>query len=110
MGFFSWNCAECGESISNIYSSRPDDSACALITPDKNYHDPAYDGYGRFAGVDVYELLGDGDREKAINAKPSALPFKVKLVHADCYDPCKTYSDYKESETDPTQGFFYDED
>ncbi len=114
MGFFSWRCAECGESISNIYSSRPEESDCVLITPNKTYHDPAYDGYGRFAGVDVYELLGDGDRDKAIkaqfNGNPDELPFKIKVLHKRCHSPDKTYADYAESERCEAQGFFYEED
>ena len=110
MGFFSWQCAECNESVSNKHSERPQDSACVLVTPDKNYHDPAYDGYGRFDGVDVYELLGDGDRSKGLDIfydENRDDPFKIKVLHKRCHSPDKSYDDYSESENDPTQGFFY---
>jgi hypothetical protein len=110
MGFFSWNCAECNESISNKHSERPQDSACVLITPNKTYHDNAYDGYGRFDGADVYELLGDGDRSKGLDIfydESQDSPFKIKVVHERCFSAEKQYEDYKESENDPTQGFFY---
>ena len=116
MGFFSWKCAECNESVSNKWSSRPKDSDCHLVTPHRTYHDKAYDGYGYFNGFDVYELLGggvgDAFRLKAINAYHSgnrdSLPFKIKLVHTRCAG--KTYDELNESENCPSQGFFYDDD
>jgi len=111
MGFFSWKCAECNESVSNKHSSRIDDSDCMLVTPNETYHDPEYDGYGVFGKVDVYELLGDGDREKAIETFYSddreSLPFKIKIVHTICAG--KSYDELNESENCPEQGYFYGE-
>jgi hypothetical protein len=110
MGFFSWECAECGGSISNKFSTRPDDSDCVLITPDKNYHDPAYEGYGKFNGVDVYELLGGGDRDRGVEAffNGDVLPFDIKVIHKRCQGT-KGYDDYEESDRCPDQGYFYDD-
>jgi hypothetical protein len=102
MGFFSWKCAECGESVMNKHSHQPEDSNCVLVTPNKNHHEPAYDGYGVFNGTDVYELLGNGNRAKGIKMDYSGdrqdLPFRVKLVHSRCHSPLKGYEDYEESE------------
>ena len=114
MGFFSWKCAECDKSVMNEMSHRPEDSDCVLVTPYKNYHESAYQGVGEFAGTDIYSLLGDGDRYKAIkidcNGNSDDLPFKIKIVHARCHSPNKGYDDYKESETCPVQGFFLSRD
>ena len=112
MGFFSWKCAECSESVSNKWSSRPQDSDSQLVTPHMTYHDKAYDGYGVFNGVDVYELLGEGDRLKGIDIYHSgdrgSLPFKIKIVHTRCAG--KSYDELNESENCPEQGFFYEEE
>ena len=109
MGFFSWQCAECNESVMNKWSHQPEKSDCVLVTPDKNYHDPAYDGYGVFDGADVYEMLGNGDRTKGIYAEPKDRPFKIKLLHSRCHSPSKSYDDYSESASCPDQGFFGDD-
>ena len=112
MGFFSWKCAECNESVSNKHSIRIDDSDCMLVTPNETYHDPEYDGYGVFGKVDVYEMLGDGDRNKGIETSfhgdKESLPFKIKIVHSRCHH--KTYDELDESERCSEQGFFYDDD
>ena len=112
MGFFSWKCSECDESVTNKWSNHPKNSNCVLVTPDKNYHEPAYDGYGVFDGHDVYELLGNGDRDKAIgtfyNGDRESLPFKIKIVHTRCAG--KSYDELNESDDCPQQGFFFDEE
>ena len=112
MGFFSWNCAECGESISNMFSNRPEDSECVLVTPDKNIHDPMYEGYGKFNGVDVFELIGDGNVTRAIDiyctGDPNDLLFRIKVVHKRCHHSGKGYDDYYVSEDCEFQGYFYD--
>jgi len=93
----------------NKWSHQPEKSDCVLVTPDKNYHDPAYDGHGVFDGADVYEMLGDGDRTKGIYADPKDRPFKIKLLHSRCHSPSKSYDDYSESASCPDQGFFGDD-
>ncbi len=112
MGFFSWKCAECNESVSNKHSSRIDDSDCMLVTPNETYHDPEYDGYGVFGEVDVYELLGDGDRIKGIDHYHSgdrdSLPFTIKVVHTRCCG--KNYDELNESKNCSEQGFFYEDE
>lgn len=113
MGFFSWKCAVSGESISNVYSGRDEEkSKCYLITPDKTYYEDAYEGYGIFGGVDVYELLGDGDRLKGIEDRftdGKTPKFKIKLVLKEHFDN-QSYEDLPESEDCEQQGFFYIEE
>lgn len=109
MGFFSWRCAVSGESIANIYSLKPEEQTqCYLITPDKTYYEPAYGGYGKFAGVDVYELLGDGDRMKGIDDyHEGKSKFDIKIVLKKHYKG-QTYEELPPSPPCPYQGYFYD--
>jgi hypothetical protein len=111
MGFFSWNCAVSRKSIANRYSGRPaNESDCYLVTPNKTYHEPSYEGYGDFGGVDVYELLGDGDREKGIDDYYEGTPkFQIKIVSAKYYSGQK-YDELKASTNCEYQGYFYPED
>ena len=108
MGFFSWNCAVSGKSVANRYSGRPaSETNCYLVTPDKRYHEPSYEGYGAFGGIDVYELLGDGDRDKGIDESFNGTPkFDIKIVLAKYYNGQK-YDDLKPSTDCKYQGYFY---
>jgi hypothetical protein len=110
MGFFSWKCAQCDESVMNNVGFSTEDSDCVLVTPHKNYHEHAYRGYGKFAGTDVYTLLGGGDRNKGVTMdcgwNPDDLPFRIKVVHTRCHSPYKCYEDYKPSESCPVQGYY----
>lgn len=58
MGFFSWLTADTRESISNIHSERPVKTVY-LLQPDGQspLEEPAYNGYGVFAGVSAYAWL-----------------------------------------------------
>lgn len=110
MGFFSWKCAVSGESVANIYSGMDiSQSDCVLITPNKVYFEPSYEGYGEFGGVDVYDLLGDGDRNKGIDDYFNGNPkHDIKVVLSKHYEKDKhTYDSLKASETCEYQGYFY---
>ncbi|OAB45988.1 hypothetical protein [Paenibacillus glacialis] len=108
MGMFSWKCAVSKLSIANVHSGQsPKRSQCYLITPTQSIYEDAYDGYGVFGGKDVYELLGDGDRDKGIKNDLSGKgKFEIKIVLKQFYKG-QTYDQLLESESCPDQGFFY---
>ncbi len=114
MGFFSWKCAVSSESVANRYSGKPkEQTECYLITPNNVYYEDNYEGYGEFGGVDVYELLGDGNRNLGIDREyrqaedGSTLPFEIKIVLAKHYNGQK-YEDLEKSDICDCQGYFYD--
>jgi hypothetical protein len=108
MGFFSWRCAKSGLSIASSYACLPDEySDCYLVTPTNVYHESSYSGYGVFGGVDVYELLGDGDRDKGIFREDK--PFDIKIVLAKYYNGEK-YDELPPSDDCEYQGYFYDDE
>ena len=111
MGFFSWKCAKSKESIASCYSGKPaEQSECFLITPEKTYYEPSYEGYGDFGGRDIYEILGDGDRIRGIDLYlDGKASFDIKIVLAKKYNNEK-YEDLPASEDCEYQGFFYPED
>ena len=111
MGFFSWDCAECGKSIMNKHADhdscrrhrgithvRPDDSLAG-----------EYDGYGSVAGEDIYAWVGDGDRDLGIEISLSSYPRpadrQIKVLHRDCYNGQK-YAELPESEMAENQGYW----
>jgi hypothetical protein len=105
MGFFSWKCCVSGKSLMNIYAGQGD-WAAYLVTPDRTYYESAYDGYGDFDGVDVYELIGDGDRDKGIQDYYNGTPkFDIKVVLRRYYTG-QTYDQLPKSEDCPRQGYF----
>jgi len=94
MGFFSWNCKQCGESIKAPYDVPEGmewQNDCVLVREDKDPLIGEYDGYGRIDGFDLTGLPGDPE-----------------LWHENCWmneeRPLYTGpSDYADD-----QGFFYD--
>ena len=57
MGMFSWLTNDMGESVTNRYT---DEGALPVYLHDNEgnvWHEPDYEGYGEFGGVDYYELL-----------------------------------------------------
>ncbi|MBU7315970.1 hypothetical protein [Paenibacillus oleatilyticus] len=111
MGMFSWTCAVSGKSLANIHSGMPPkQSKCYLVTPTETIYEDAYDGYGIFGGKDVYELLGNGDRNKGISEHFSGKgKFDIKIVLKENY--CgQTYEELPQSGDCEYQGYFYDFD
>lgn len=107
MGQFSWLCAISGEALVDKWSNVQDKSehSAYLVTPDATYFEECYEGYGVFGGKDVYELLGDGDRNEGIDLYyEGEAPFEIKVVLADHYKG-QTYDELEKSPTDPNQGW-----
>lgn len=130
MGFFSWECAASGRSISNAYSSRGAEP-CALVTPDGLVEELRYDGYGEFGGIDAYawvayanglttgiDSLDDlraADQEAlrdlgigiaCYDEDNAALAFPIKIVSLECYTG-QSYAYLPASKSCPAQGYFY---
>ena len=85
MGFYSWLCSECGKSIRNAYTE--DVEPVAVVHRDSSRSiEPAYEGYGTFAGVNF--CIGN-----------------PKLVHVKC-DTGKTWEELRFSEDCPLQGYW----
>ena len=107
MGQFSWLCCVSGEALIEKYSNVKDESerSAYLVTPTETYFEPCYEGYGDFAGNDIYALLGNGDRNEGIDLYYGGkAPFDIKIVLADHYNG-QTYDELPKSEDDPDQGW-----
>lgn len=133
MGFFSWNCSHCKESIKNVHTQYND--GIVLITPKNVFIDISYDGYGRVNGKDIYILAkyeGETDNVNKIHKdspknidieRSQAIDeyfkghFPVKVLHLSCYNTIlkdkyievrKLYDMLPASEDAEDQGFFTD--
>ena len=133
MGFFSWNCSHCKESIKNAHTQYND--GIVLVTPNNVFIDKSYDGYARVNGKDVHILAKyDGetniihkiykDSPKNIHIEESQAikeyqerKFHIKVLHLSCYESIlkDKYIEVKElynmlsaSEIAEDQGFFTD--
>ena len=126
MGFFSFKCAKSGKAIKNRYSVKGP-TPCVLVTPEGNYIDYNYDGYGNFGGVDVYAWLAYANGlinkplEEILNFMPlleKARDAGIDLFYSEKkpenYKPIKivaleyyngeTYDELPASEEDENQG------
>jgi len=127
MGQFSWKCSVCDEQILNN-STRNNFNRAMLITPEKNYTEEDYKGYGVFGGMDVYTWLAyhigetplvdeyseinDDVREIGVAiACSDEIEIKngIRLVHKGCFRG-HTYEQLKNSKDDPSQGWDDEED
>lgn len=110
--FFSWKCSVSNESIACRYANQPlAQSECYLVTPHATYYEPAYSGNGDFGSVDVYDLLGNGDREVGVIRSmlyPDQAPFDIKVVLAKYYKN-QSYDELSPSEICERKGMFYND-
>ena len=110
MGFFSWKTADTRETVWNRYS----DHGCRtvyLLQPNGglNIREDAYEGYGDFGGVDVYEWLAIAnkagtDREAGIDLQYSEDPTKYPIKLS--FNSDAVYEKLEASEECQSQGFF----
>lgn len=119
MGFFSWETSDTNKSIPNIYSSRNTFPVYLLLPHGGYLEETAYEGYGDFAGQDVYALVArwnmpekctgcEEDRilgiEIACNDKDNAnLRYPIKIVE----NKDLKYVEAKSSINCKYQGYFY---
>ena len=116
MGFFSWETSDTHESIGNWYS-KPGALEVWMYLPDgRIIHEPRYEGYGVFGGIDVYAEIGKGDRNKGISRvfedNPSGDFMEAESRGVACprfaRSPHLEYKDLQPPQACPAQGFFYD--
>ena len=108
MGVFSWKCAKSGVSIACEGADKPLwQSQCVLVTPMGNFYEMSYEGYGEFGGKDVYELLGDGNRDLGLDRHFSGTAkFDIKVV-LRCHYEGESYEELPVSEECEYQGYFF---
>lgn len=63
MGFFSWITSDTGRSIPSRHSVRPTFPVHVLCPDGGTIEERSYEGYGRFGGHDIHELLVDWNRD-----------------------------------------------
>jgi len=129
MGFFSWKCAVCDESIPAYPWAGKDIemSHVVMVLPDNTTKVGIYDGYGNIeldneeGEIDVYETIApfyfkkpsDGmsmnDLQQSgwdITSDFYLINPMIKIVRFDQYNG-QSYEELKSSESCPNQGFFY---
>lgn len=124
MGFFSWKTADTSESIANISSGKHKGVSVYLLSPDGNHiAERAYQGYGRFGGVDAYAWLAKQnlgsdvehlclyDDENELRTLGIELQYeahsRISLPLKFSFDQDAIYDELPESDDCPHQGFFY---
>lgn len=92
MGFFSWNCRGCGESIKSPYSCEHKSwqNDCVVMLKNGTRVVGEYDGYGRVSGFDA----ADED--------------ELEFWHKRCWDKAGNPFFTKASDGANDQGYFYD--
>jgi hypothetical protein len=94
MGFFSWNCNECGHPMLSRYATNDVNSwmnDVVIVRAKGDTIHGSYDGYGR---VDCYEIAWDDG---------------CCCYHEACWIKAGMPMEWKESEHSDDQGFFFDE-
>ena len=115
MGFFSWKLSDTGKPIRNRHT---DDgpTPCKMIDDQGNeWPEEAYEDYGKFGGMDFYELAdkmngGTGDRIRGLKLcdvnhfDPAPDHIKTpRLVSPGCE---KAWADLSPTKSDPNQGYW----
>jgi hypothetical protein len=104
MGFFSWECPVCHESIRSHWAvGKKNVRNCILVLPDRQVAGE-YDGYGRIIEADegepfdIMEHLHSAHHDR-----------EVKLYHADCHHKAgwPEWDDAKFSKYARDQGYWF---
>lgn len=85
MGFFSWKTSDEGVSVANTYSG-VEPIPVYLLRPDgkKPIKEEAYEGYGDFGGVDVFEILARDNLPEAMANTLSLEKLREIGIGVDC--------------------------
>lgn len=117
MGFFSWNTADTNKSIMNTNTGRA--TVCTVLWSDgERWEDVTTDGYGRFGGKDIYQVMAD---KNGLEGRAAALDVvfqngnmdftgaaaKGYIVPKFVSDKTLKYEDVGFSPGARGQGFFY---
>lgn len=97
MGFFSWDCNECGHPLlSPDATNTVNQWMASVVTMDKGGHTltGTYDGYGRVSGT-------------PIDYDPNTLD--ACCYHRACWDNAGRPTDYRPSTLSDDQGWFFDD-
>lgn len=110
MGFFSWETNDTKKSIPSCHSVRPVVPVYLIDNQGNSWFEPAYEGYGVFAGMRYYDLLaqmndyqGDGldlAYENHIKQKD--------ILHPNLVEDPKAKWVNKPPKDCPAQGYFYE--
>ena len=89
MGFFSFKTSDTKQSIPNIHSGRSTFTVHMITEDGRVFTENEYDGYGRFGGKDIYELIAELNNlpGKNIDEKRSAaidLLYETHIIKGDC--------------------------
>jgi len=118
MGFFSWKTSDTKEDIWNCYTDKC--RTVYLYCPDGTIiKEPAYNGYGEFAGNDAYALLAKwNEPESCVDVTETDRILGIKLGcndedHSELEYPLKfsfcgnlKYEDLEAADSAASQGFF----
>ena len=118
MGFFSWKCRHCDESILSHWALEVGDSRAWMtqavaVRKDGSTIDGEYDGYGNLAGVDLMAGWREDDIERdGILWAPENchMPPNPEIYHTSCYAALGRLSPAGPSKHAEDQGYFIDED
>ena len=112
MGFFSWNCEVCKQSIKAPYEYPPEltwHTQAVAIMPDGTVYEGLYDGYGRINDdEDSHDLQAQKPPYDPHDGREDWKKGEPTVYHADCYAKAGKPTEYKgPSDNADDQGFFY---
>ena len=96
MGFFSWNCECCGESIKSPYECVPEwHNQCVAALKNGSLLIGDYDGYGRILDIDCNTIVED------------LYEFDFTMYHKQCWIENSKPGYISQAQSAQDQGYFY---
>ena len=86
MGMFSWLTNDTGESVTNRYAE--EGALPVYMHDDKGnvWHEPDYEGYGKFGGKDYHELLAEMN---GLNTRIEGIGIEYEYFIVSKYSPIR---------------------